>query len=257
MKSWIRHGLIRRGMFAAALSLSLAACVDQAAQQREAAQAAQQQREHDAAQLQRQYEMARSAQQWRVAFLHGNALLKNYADTQVAALVKPSFDEVKAKADAKREADRLSSLWTYAQVPVAADKGKPGGTQYSAMIDGKDNVDVDGSGPRTVQLVFRDHPQWKRSAYLVLQNGDFAKACYTACNVKVKTDDGKRVSMAAYRPDTKEAIAMFIKDDKALWKLARNNKSIEIEFATRDLGAKKVLFETGGVNAANMPKSWN
>ncbi len=252
MKSWIRHGL-----FAAALSLSITACVDEAAQQREAAQAAQAQREHEAAQLQQQYEVARQAQQWSAAFLHGNALLKNYADTQAAALVKPTFDEVKAKADAKREADRLSSLWTYAQVPVPADGKKPGGTQYSALIDSKDNVDIDGSGPRTVQLVFRDHPQWKRSAYLVLQTGDFAKACYTGCKVKLKTDGGKSATLDAYRPNTKEAIAMFIKDDKALWKLARDNKAIEIEFATRDLGAKQAVFETGGVLPQRMPPSWN
>lgn len=244
---------MRRLVLIAVLCAGSTACVDEAAQQREIAQATQARREHEAADLQRQYEVARSAQEWGAAFLHGNALLRNYADTQAAALVKPTFAEVKAKADAKREADRLSSLWTYAQVPVAAAKGKPGGIQYSALLDSKDSVDVDGSGPRTVQLVFRDHPQWKRSSYLVLQTGDFAKACYAHCTVKVKTADGKIVALSSHRPDTKEAIAMFIDDDKALWKLARNNKSIEIEFGTRDLGAKTAVFETGGVLPERMP----
>ncbi|MFT4255413.1 MAG: hypothetical protein QM599_00365 [Pseudoxanthomonas sp.] len=233
-------------ILAASLSL-LAACGPSAEQQRAAAEAAAVQKEQAAAEVAKQYEDARTAQKWETARIHGAALLAQYPDTQAAEQVQQSFDEIKAKAEAQREQDRLSSLWSYTQVPA----GK--GTQRSAMLYAKDTVDVDGSGPRSVQLVFRDHPQWKRSAYLVLQAGDFAKACYGHCSVTVIADGGAPKKMTAYRPDTDEAIAMFIDDHEALWKLARKSRAITIEFATRDVGPRKAVFETGGLNGAHMP----
>ncbi|WP_270994771.1 hypothetical protein, partial [Listeria seeligeri] len=114
------------------------------------------------------------------------------------------FDEVKAKGDAARDLRRMQALWQYNQIPVGNK-----GNQVSAQIYSKERVDVDGSGAKPVQLVFSDHPEWKRHAYLVLQAGDFR--C-PQCTVKVTVDDGKPVSMAAWRPKTDEAIAMFITD---------------------------------------------
>ncbi len=233
--------------------LALTACTDREAELK-AQQAAQaQHREQAADELARNYEKARADGQWQAAFLHGNALLRNYAGTAAAARVEQTFAEVRARAEAKREADRLSSLWSYVQVPVAPAKGSKGGTQYSAMIDSKTGVDVDGRGERTVQLVFRDHPAWKRSSYLVLQAGDFAKACYAGCKVEVTGDDGKAIALKAWRPKTDEAIAMFIEDDKRLWKLARANKALRVAFRTRDTGTKTAVFETGGVLPERMP----
>jgi hypothetical protein len=59
--------------------------------------------------------------------------------------------------------------------------------------------------------------------------------------------------MDAFRPKTDEAIAMFVTDRQALWNLARRSKTLEIEFPTRDVGTKKAVFETGGLNPARMP----
>ncbi|KAF1712645.1 hypothetical protein CSC70_00365 [Pseudoxanthomonas kalamensis DSM 18571] len=238
---------MKRQLVILALASVLAACGPSEADLRAAAEAAAAQKEQAAAELAKQYEDARVAQKWEMARIHGAALLAQYPDTQAATEIQQSFDEVKGKAEAQREQDRLSSLWNYSQV---ADGG---GIQRSALIYSQETVDVDGSGPRTVQLVFRDHPKWKRSSYLVLQAGDFAKACYRRCTVTVTTDDGKSRRMSANRPDTDEAIAMFIDDEKALWKLARNNKALAIEFQTRDVGAREVVFETGGLNPTHMP----
>ncbi|KAG1526754.1 hypothetical protein G6F50_018365 [Rhizopus delemar] len=55
--------------------------------------------------------------------------------------------------------------------------------------------------------------------------------------------------MAAWRPKTDEAIAMFITDQKALWKLARKGKSISIEFPVKAGGTRTAVFETGGRSA--------
>jgi hypothetical protein len=232
------------------LAVALAACGPSKQQLQAAADAAAAQKEQAAADLAKQYDDALTAQKWEMARIHGAALLAQYPDSKAAEQVKATFNDTKAKAETQSEQERLSSLWNYSRIAV----GK--GEQRSAMIYSKQAIDLDGSGPRTVQLVFRDHPEWKRSSYLVLQVSDFAKACYPGCAVKVKTDDGKIHTFSAFRPKTDEAIAMFINDYKGLWKLARENKAIEIEFLTRDAGAKAAVFETGGVNATQMP-GWN
>ena len=164
------------------------------------------------------------------ARLHGASLLDQYKDTAAAERIAAGFDEVKAKGDA-RDLRRMQALWQYNQIPVGNK-----GNQVSAQIYSKERVDVDGSGAKTVQLVFRDHPEWKRHAYLVLQAGDFR--C-PQCTVKVTVDDGKPVSMAAWRPKTDEAIALFITDQKALWKLARKGRSISIEFPVKAGGTAR------------------
>ena len=143
----------------------------------------------------------------------------------------------------------MQGLWQYNQVAVGSK-----GNQVSASIYSRERVDVDGSGSKPVQLIFRDHPEWKRHAYLVLQAGDFR--C-PQCTVKVTVDDGKPINMAAWRPKTDEAIAMFITDQKALWKLARKAKSISIEFPVKAGGTRTAVFETGGVDASRMPNWWN
>lgn len=225
--------------------LAVCACGDREAEQRAAAQAQAAAQEEAATTLAREYDSAVTAQNWDMARVHGAALLSQYPDSQAAAKMKQGYEDVKAKGEAAREQRRLAALWNYAQVAA------PGGMQKSAMIYAKDPVDVDGTGTKPVQLVFRDHPKWKRSAYLVLQAGDFR--CAGGCNVKVVADGAKPRSMAAWRPDTDEAIAMFITDYKALWRLLRKTKAVSIEFPVKGGGTRTATFETGALDGALMP----
>ena len=225
--------------------LALVACGDREAEQRAAVAAQATANETAAAELATQYDSALTAQNWEMARIHGAALLAQYPQTQAATQVEQTFADTKAKAEEVREQNRLSSLWNYAQVTA----GK--GIQRSAMIYSKEPVDVDGAGPRTVQLVFRDHPEWKRSAYLVLQAGDFR--CPGGCKVKLVADGAAPKSAAAWRPDTDEAIAMFITDHKALWKLLRKTREVAIEFPVKGGGTRTAVFETGGLNPEHMP----
>ena len=195
----------------------------------------------------KKYDSALASNDWDMARIHGVALLDQYPDSAAARRIGPGLQEVKAKAEAARELRRMESLWDYAQ--VSAD----GGTQRSAAILSKDPVDVDGTGAKPVQLVFRDHPKWKRSSYLVLQASDFAKACYRRCQVTVIADGGTPKRMSANRPDTDEATAMFIDDDKALWRLVRKTKELEVEFLVKDGSLRKAVFETGGLDGSQMP----
>jgi hypothetical protein len=234
-------------LFAIACTLAVSACGDREAERAAAAAAQAAATEQQADELAKKYDSAVASGDWDMARIHGIALLDQYPQSTAATRIGPSLDEVKKKAEGVRDQRRMEALWAYAQVPA----GK--GVQRSAMIYSKEPVDVDGSGAKPVQLVFRDHPEWKRSSYLVLQASDFAKACYSRCQVTLVADGAAPKRMAAHRPDTDEATAMFIDDNKALWRLVRKTKVLEVEFLVKDGSPRKAVFETGGLDGSQMP----
>jgi len=226
----------------------LAGCADREAEA--AAQAAAQAaaNEQAAAEAARAFEAAVADGNWALAKAQGDLLFAQWPTSDAAGRVREAYEDAKARGEAENEARRTAALWAYQAQAVK------GGQQLSAAIYAKDALDVDGSGARPVRLIFRDHPDWGRSSYLVLQAGDFAKACYGKCSVTVTIDDHPPKKMAANRPKTDEAIAMFIDDEKTLWRLTKDAKVMRIEFATRDVGSKTALFEVGGLDRAKMPK---
>ena len=233
---------------AIAASLLLGACKGedpQAAAQAAAAQAAAQEQVAEA--MAKQFDNAVAAQNWQLAKAHGDILQIEHPGSAAAARIKPALDEIKAKAEAAQQEKRLAALWSYGDEPVK------GGSQLSAALFSQEPVDTDGSGARPVRLIFRDHPEWGRSSYLVLEAGDFD--CYSGCRLKVVAD-GKTHSLPGSRPKTDEAIAMFIDDHKALWKLAKASKQLSIEFPTKHVGKRTAEFEVGGLDAAKLP-NWN
>lgn len=239
---------MKHALLAIALVALLPACRGgdpQAAAQAAAAQAAAQERA--AEDMARQFDDAVAAQNWHLAKGLGDVLLMDHPASAAAARIKPRLEEIRAKAEAEAQQRRLAALWSYGEEPVK------GGTQLSAAIYSQEPVDTDGGGAHPVRLIFRDHPDWGRSAYLVLEAGDFD--CYAGCRLKVVAD-GKTHALPGSRPRTDEAIAMFIDDHKALWKLAKASKQLSIEFPTKGVGRKTVDFEVGGLDPARLPK-WN
>ncbi len=235
---------IRPTMAASLLVLALAACTDREAQRQAQAAAEAQAREQAAAQLQREFDGAVQSGNWELARVHGAALLAQYPDTPAAEAVEPALPDIQAKADAAREQRRLAALWNYAR--VAAGKGE----QRSASIFSREPVDTGAGAARTVQLVFRDHPEWKRSAYLVLENGDFD--CYGGCRLQVHVDQAAR-AMSAWRPRTDEAIAMFIEDHNGLFKRLDGAGTLRIAFPVKGVGTRTAEFEVGGLDRSQMP----
>ena len=154
----------------------------------------------------------------------------------------------KAKVQAAVEAKRLASLWTYNDVPSGS------GRERHASIFSTLSVETDGRMPRPVRLVFRDRWGWGRSSYLVLEAGDFN--CYKGCTVAVSVDDGQPTKMAAQRPATDEAIALFINDWEALWRSIEGAKQLSIEFPVKGRGARTATFEVGGLNRSRM-RGWD
>lgn len=175
----------------------------------------------------------------------GGAGSPSSAPPPSAAQADAARAEALERAAAAREADRLAALWTYAAVPVGKSQ------QVSAAITSTNDVDTDGHGGRSVLLVFRDHPAWGRSSYLVLKGGDFA--CVPSCSVRVTVDDRPTSSMAARRPKTDEAIAMFINDSKALWRATQGATHISIEFPVKAGGTRTATFDVAGLDRARMP----
>ncbi|MBS0227547.1 MAG: hypothetical protein JSS23_02505 [Proteobacteria bacterium] len=231
-----------------ALCLLLPACHRNDPQATAQAAAAQQAADEQAAEaMEKQFDAAVVAQDWHLAKGYGDVLLHDHPASAAAARVKPKLEEITAKAAAQKETRRLEALWSY------GDEEVKGGHQLSASIYSSKEVDTDGSGEHPVRLIFRDHPEWGRSAYLVLQAGDFD--CYKGCKLTV-TVDGKAHALPGSRPNTDEAIAMFIVDNKALWKLAKSGKQLSIEFPTKQMGRRSASFEVGGLDPAKLPK-WN
>lgn len=234
---------------AVALCLLLPACKredPEAAARAAAAQAAA--KEQAAETMEKQFEDAVAAQNWRLAKGYGDVLQMDHPTSAAAARVKPKLDDVRARAEAQLRQERLAALWSYGDEPVGKD-----GHQLSASIYSQEPVDTDGGGAHPVRLIFRDHPEWGRSAYLVLQAGDFD--CYAGCRLKVVVD-GKAHALPGSRPKTDEAIAMFIDDWKGLWTLAKSGKQLSIEFPTKAVGRRTAEFEVGGLEPSKLPK-WN
>lgn len=231
------------------VAVALAGCNRQ--QQRAEQAAAQAAATEDAAKRgESAFDVAVTNRNWPLAKAQADVLMQNYPQSQAAARVRAQYDDVKTRAEAEREQARTAALWTYNRVAVAG-KGKAGGTQLSASIYAKDDVDVDGSGAKPVQLIFRDHPAWGRSAYLVLQAGDFN--CYGGCKLKARVDDAPAKTMAGSRPKTDEAIAMFVEDERKLWRMTQGAKRLSIEFPVKAGGTRTAVFEVGGLDRSQMP----
>ena len=240
MSAGVRLALMR------AAAGARAACGDPEAEAQARAEAQAAVAEREASEAEAGLNPAVADENWALAKAHADVLLARWPDTETAGRVRDQFDDVKAQADAIREADRTARLWTYNVQEVK------GGQQRSAQIHSKEAAEIGGVRGQ-VQLIFRDHPDWGRSSYLVLPGGDFARACYRACRVTVTIDDGEPQRMAANRPDTDEAIAMFIDDNRALWRAVDGAKQLMIEFPLETDGSHTAEFEVAGLDRARLP----
>lgn len=241
----------RRAMLAAATGaalMAISACQDPAAQAEAQAAAQAQANEAAADTAAAGFDAAFEAENWTLAKAHGDLILARHPETSAAARIAPLHEQASARAEAIRDDKRLAGLWIYNVEPVT------GGTQLSAAIHSRDRVDSDGSGAKPVRLIFRDHPSWGRSSYLVMEAGDFD--CYGACRVAVTVDDAAAVRMAANRPDTDEAIAMFIDDERALWRMLDGAKTLSVAYPVKAGGTRTAVFEVAGLDRGRLP-GWN
>jgi hypothetical protein len=224
------------------LTLALAACGPAPDPQAETkAKAAQDAAAADALAAELDTQLANA--NWTLARAQCDVLAYRYPKSPLVQRYATRCADAKAKAGAQAESARLQGLWSYQTSPVG--KGK----QLNASIYAKDDIDT-GAGRSQVRLIFRDHPEWGRSSYLVLDNGDFD--CYGGCTLKMRVD-GKPRTMAGSRPKTDEAIAMFIEDERGLWRTIRKAKTLSIDLPLKGAKTRTVEFEVGGLDASRMP----
>jgi len=155
--------------------------------------------------------------------------------------MRATLADVQAKAEAEREARRLKDLWVYQKFAV------DGGTQYSASLDSKVEHDPESETPRPIPdatLIFRRHPAWGDSAYLVLAQKSLR--CGPPCTLKIRFDDAEPVDFAGDPADTGTGPALFIVDrDRFLDALAKARR-VRIYLPPTAHLAPMFEFETGG-----------
>lgn len=244
---------IRNATIHAAAALSITAAFSLTACQPEpdpaevrAAQVAAQ--EQEAETMARQFDEAIAQKKWELGRAYGDVLIDKFPGSAAAERIQAQHAEASINAKTERENRRTAALWTYQTQPV--DQGE----QISAAIYSSQPVDVGEGTPERIRLIFRDHPEWGRSSYLVLGAGDFD--CYGGCRVQVKIDDAAPRAMAASRPKTDEAIAMFIEDERALWGMIGDADLVSIEFPVKAGGRRTAEFEVAGLDTTKLP-NWN
>ena len=180
------------------------------------------------------YEAARTAGNPEVAEATADKLREKYPDSEVALQLEPTLQEVRDAAEALRESRRLQKLWDYQDNAVGA------GVQHSATMFSR-VPDLGEDAPPAIpdaQLVLRDHPDWGRSVYLLLQQEKFA--CGKPCTLQLAFDDGALDTWPGTQADSGKGPALFIEDEPRFLKALPDAKSLRI-----------VLPGTGSIRTLN------
>lgn len=201
--------------------------------------------DHDAAQaLLAAYEQARIEQNWEVAETQAEKLRRRYPDSEPAARLAETLPDTRERADEAREHRRLQDLWDYQKVAVAA------GVQRSASIYSR-TVPAEEGGPAPVpdaQLVLRNHPEWGRSAYLLLEQANFQ--CGDPCRVGIRFDTSEPQPFAARQADSGTGPALFIEDESGFVAAMVQAQKVRVELPKGSGLLASVTFEVSGYDAA-------
>ena len=196
----------------------------------------------EALKLRHDYEEALAAKNYDGAAKIADRLRRKYPDSDAMAKVRETLDNTIARAEAQAEGNRLAALWDY-------QKNKAGeGTQYTALIPSYVEPDDNGlpSGPPDARLVLRVHPEWGKSAYLLLAQKGFA--CGDPCKMVVVFDEAVPEDYAGTQADSGEGPALFIEERGRFYAAMRNAKVVRIKLP----GAGTLRFDVGGYDPARL-----
>ena len=194
------------------------------------------------------YESARTAGNPEVAEAAADELRDKYPDSDFAHKLEPSLDEVRKSAETVREQRRLRGLWTYQAIAAG------GGTQRSASIFSR-TVDAGEDQPAPVpdaQLVLRDHPEWGRSAYLLLEQSKFS--CGKPCTLQLAFDGAAPETWPGKQADSGKGPALFIEDEPRLIKALESAKQVQVLLPKGSGSIGSLVFEVGGYSAERYAK---
>ena len=142
--------------------------------------------------------------------------------------------------DAQRDAHRLEGLWTYQAIAL----GK--GVQRSASSDSRTVPAEEGelAPVADAQLILRDHPDWGRSAYLLLAEKDFR--CGRPCRLQLRFDDGAEADWAGKQADSGKGPALFVQDDARFLDALSKARLVRFGLPPGSGRIASLSFETGG-----------
>lgn len=191
-----------------------------------------------------QYEAARTDRDWETAELHAEELRRKHGETRAAAKMRTTLAEVQAAAEAERDARRLKDLWDYQRIQV------DGGIQHSASLDSKVEHDPESDAPPPppdAQLIFRRHPAWGDSAYLVLAQESLQ--CGPPCVLKIRFDDAPAQDFVGDPADTGTGPALFIVDRDRFLAALRGARRVRIALPETAHLRPTFDFEVAGFDA--------
>lgn len=229
-----------------AFAFAVSGCNDQA--QLEASQHAETVRlEQDtaAAELARNYGQARTAEQWDIALAYANQLQHLAPNSVPMREVQATLADTGIHADEVRDRRRLAALWAYNIEPINYGND---GVVVSAYLYSDSKADP--AGAARVRLVLRRHPQWGRSVYLVLDQGEFD--CVPGCKVSIRFDDQPQRDFTATKSKQNRS-ALFIDDEAAIRAALEKVRVIIINVIVG--GAPRMLrFEVGGFDRVQLER---
>ena len=196
--------------------------------------------EAKAAQMLKDYEDARQAGNPVAAEAAADRLREKYPDSSPARALDATLEEVRKVAETIREQARLQKLWDYQDNAV----GK--GVQHSATVFSR-VPDLGEDAPAATpdaQLVLRDHPDWGRSVYLLLEQSKFS--CGKPCTLQLAFDEGALETWPGKQADSGQGPALFIEDEPRFMKALPGAKSLKVVLPKNSGSVQSLTFEVGG-----------
>jgi hypothetical protein len=159
------------------------------------------------------------------------------------AKVRQTLDDVVAKAEDATNQSILAALWNYQKTPAGE------GTQYTAMISSYVEEDANGVpvGEPDARLVLRVHPDWGKSAYLLLAQKQFT--CGDPCTMQIAWDGAPAEDYVGKQADSGQGPALFIEERERFYSMLRTSKSVKIVLPKAGGYAPTLRFDVGGYDA--------
>ena len=200
----------------------------------------------EALQMRHEYEAALMAKDFSGAARIADRLRRKYPDSDAMASVRKTLDDTIARAETQASANRLAALWEYQKVQAGE------GTQYTALIPSHVELDENGapSGPADARLVLRVHPEWGKSAYLLLSQKAFA--CGDPCTVQIAFDEGIAESYVGEQADSGNGPALFIEERERFYAAMRNAQVVKITLPRTGTYTPSLRFDVGGYDAERL-----
>ena len=185
------------------------------------------------------YQQLIAANSHEIAVTMGNEIIRKYPNSNAAAEVRKTIEQVKATAKAAADAKRLKALWAY---QVGEQRG---GAQSAASIYSSEP----SSEKERLRLILRRHADWGESAYVFADGNGFK--CPAPCALSLRFDDQPAEKWKAFTPETGEP-AIFIEEDKKFAQRLTQTRKVAIDATLVDRGPTTIVFETGGFD----PNQW-